>query len=106
MQIKHRSPVETILAAIAGQTDKDRLLLVHQQHRLEGSRVTLRQQTWSEGLGWSTQNSIELTPQQIAELRSALGCAPSNSLAYHRDKESDKTVNAPHQPCIVRLHSA
>ncbi len=39
----------------------------------DGSYVEIRQQSWGEGLGWFTQNSVQLEPHQVAGMRQALG---------------------------------
>lgn len=48
------------------------MLVVH-SHFADQSRIELRQQTWGEGIGWFTQNTMRLEPQQVAQLRTALG---------------------------------
>lgn len=47
-------------------------MVVH-RHAADASRVELRRQTWGEGIGWFTQNSLPLHPGQLAQLRGALG---------------------------------
>ena len=70
-------PQEVILAEIPGSCDNERLLVVHrhgQNRHGEGyTRIELRQQTWGEGIGWFTQNTMPLEPQQVGQLRGALG---------------------------------
>ncbi|MEQ8788068.1 MAG: hypothetical protein RIC55_17300 [Pirellulaceae bacterium] len=38
-----------------------------------GSHLELRQQSYAESLGWYTQSSVKIEPQQVAELRNSLG---------------------------------
>ena len=67
-------PTEVILAEIPGSSENERLAVVH-RHDASGSRIELRQQSWGEGIGWFTQTSLPLAPEQLAELRAALGGA-------------------------------
>ena len=78
---------ETVLSTIAGASDEERLLvvLIHSVavpiHSLAvlgsagASRLELRQQSWGDGVGWFTQSRVELRPDQVADLRSALGAS-------------------------------
>lgn len=63
---------ETVLATLPGSSDRDRVLVVLAM-TAEGSCVEIRQQSWGEGLGWYTQNSVQLEPHQVAGMRQALG---------------------------------
>ena len=64
---------EALLAVIPGSCDNEQLLVVH-RHSADGrSRIELRQQTWGEGVGWFTQSSVPIEPEQLAALRGALG---------------------------------
>ena len=63
---------ETILATLPGASDRDRVLVVLCQ-AAGGTHVEIRQQSWGEGLGWYTQSSVQLEPQQVAGMRQALG---------------------------------
>lgn len=67
-------PTEVMLAEIPGSSENERLAVVH-RHDATGSRIELRQQTWGEGIGWFTQTTLPLAPQQLADLRAALGGA-------------------------------
>ena len=65
---------EVTLAEIPGSTNGERMVVVH-SHFAGQSRIELRQQTWGEGIGWFTQNTMRLEPQQVAQLRTTLGGA-------------------------------
>lgn len=67
---------ETVLATLPGASDRDRVLVVLCQ-ATGGSHVEIRQQSWGEGLGWYTQSSVQLEPQQVAGMRQALGLGGS-----------------------------
>ena len=64
--------MEVNLATIDGQTSRERVLVTLCNDD-SGSRVELRQQSWGDGIGWFTQNSVSLEPKQVAQLKSALG---------------------------------
>lgn len=63
---------DVVLSTIAGATDKERLLVVLCTRSGE-SRLELRQQSFGDGIGWFTQSTVALEPNQVAELRTALG---------------------------------
>jgi|EndMetStandDraft_2_1072991.scaffolds.fasta_scaffold1349226_1 hypothetical protein len=63
---------EVVLATLPGATDHEQVAVVLSIR--EGvSHISLRHQTYGEGLGWYTQGTVELDPQQVAALRLALG---------------------------------
>lgn len=64
---------ETILATLPGETPRDQLLVVLMTSAGEPSRISMRQQSWGEGIGWYTQNTIDLGTHQVAGLRAAFG---------------------------------
>ena len=65
---------ETTLATLAADSKTERVVLVLVAES-GGSVVELRQQSWGEGVGWFTQSSVHLQPQQLAELKQTLGQA-------------------------------
>ena len=67
------NPFETTLTIIDGSSANDRLLVVLCHTIERGSRIELRQQTWGDGVGWFTQNTVPLAPEQVGPLRNALG---------------------------------
>jgi hypothetical protein len=70
---------ESVRAIIDGPSETERLILVWCHAPGQGSRLELRQQSWGEGIGWFTQQSIPLAPEQVAELRYALNGSASPS---------------------------
>ena len=75
-------PSDVVLATIPGGGDQDRLQVVL-SHDLDGrSTISLRQQSWGDGVGWFTQASLDLTPGQLRQLRT-LGGVPAVSAAGH-----------------------
>jgi hypothetical protein len=66
---------EVVLTTLPGSSDSEQVAVVLCQH--EGSsHISLRHQTYGgEGLGWYTQHSVDLEPEQVAALRLALGRA-------------------------------
>jgi len=68
---------EVTLSTIQGSDENHRLAVVLVTGvpgtALPASRVELRQQTWGEGVGWFTQTSIALEPEQVAGLKATLG---------------------------------
>ena len=62
---------ELVLAVLPGATQRERLLMV--MSATPGAALALVQQSWSETTGWFNQTSIELAPEQVAQLRASLG---------------------------------
>jgi hypothetical protein len=65
------SPI--VLATVAGNSATQRLQLLLVSLPEGGNRLELRQQSWSETVGWYTQNGVSIDPEQVAELRNSLG---------------------------------
>lgn len=66
---------EVVLAVLEAALETERTLLVHRRSTDGLSWMELRQQSWGDGVGWFTQNSVKLEPGQISQLRLALGPA-------------------------------
>jgi hypothetical protein len=73
------SPRETILAELPGTTDQQRVLVVHivDFSAAPPARLELRQQSFGPGVGWFTQSSVPLSPEQLSGLRALLGRVPA-----------------------------
>ncbi len=65
---------ECLLATLPGSCETERVVVVLVQME-DGSRISLRQQNWAEGIGWYDQKSLELEPEQYRQLRRGLGAA-------------------------------
>jgi hypothetical protein len=108
----HASP-ETVLGVLPAASDKERVLLVlvHQASDSVGShssRMELRQQSFGVGIGWFTQSSVQLEPEQVADLRNALGMtttvAPSRRPSLPR--EFSKVSARSWQPRVVHADAS
>ena len=55
-----------------------------ENRRREGSWIELRQQSWGEGIGWFTQSTIVLEPQQWAQLKTTMGVSVSRTAPVKR----------------------
>ena len=77
---------ETVLTELPGEHPDQRMLVVHivESTSLATSAVELRQQSRAEGLGWYTQSSVRLSPEQLAGFRSLLGNVPAAAAANRR----------------------
>lgn len=71
------------LAVLPSLQQADRLTVALRQLSDGGSRLVLTQQSWSEGLGWYNQNSLELSPDQVRELKAALRVETVSATARH-----------------------
>ena len=75
---------EITLANLPGSTGDNRVLLVLLNENDGSTHVELRQQSWSDSAGWFTQSTVKLDPEQVGDLRNAIGSTvaqvKSNSL--------------------------
>jgi hypothetical protein len=102
-------PSETVLTTLPS-SDVERLLVVLIQSPEHGSRMELRQQSFSKGIGWFTQSTVHLEPSQVAALRNALGSTTSPSSVKptaNRLPREFSTITPPAwQPKVVHADSA
>jgi hypothetical protein len=65
---------EITLSVLPGASEHERVVMVLCHHASSpASYVELRQQSFGAGLGWFNQSTIRLEPEQVADLRRALG---------------------------------
>jgi hypothetical protein len=95
---------ETVLSTIPA-SETERLLVVLIQAPETGSQMELRQQSFSNGIGWFTQSTVRLEPGQVAALRNALG-ASGQRPARTLPREMTKIAAAAWEPRVVRADSA
>ena len=97
------SPIETIISTLPASSQHDRVLVVMVCATGEPSRLELRQQSFSEGIGWFTQSSVQLETNQVADLKNALGtAAPARRLPREFSTLAPRTW----QPRLVQADSA
>jgi len=70
---------DVVLAVLEGSLESERALLVHCRVKTGSSLIELRQQSWGDGVGWFTQSSVQLEPDQVSQLRLALGAPKAKS---------------------------
>jgi hypothetical protein len=97
--------IETILTAIPA-SDVERLLVVLVQTKDHTSRMELRQQSFSTGIGWFTQSTVHLEPGQVAALRNALGNAGGHQASSRLPREFSKLTPTGWQPRVVAAETA
>jgi hypothetical protein len=95
---------ETVLSTIPA-SESERLLVLLIQSPESGSRMELRQQSFSNGIGWFTQSTVQLEPNQVAALRNALGTSGQRP-ARPLPREMTKIAAASWEPRVVRADSA
>ena len=93
--------MEVNLATIDGQTSGERVLVTLCNDDC-GSRVELRQQSWGDGIGWFTQNSVALHPDQVAQLKSVLAATKTP----RREVMPIQSDSAASIPFVLRADSA
>jgi hypothetical protein len=97
---------EVILSTLPAASEKDRLLLVLLQRAGESSRIELRQQSFGEGVGWFTQSTVTLEPDQVSQLRSALGMTASTRSRTNLPREFTRASTPAWEPRVVHADSA
>jgi hypothetical protein len=97
--------VETVLTTLPSSSETERLVLVLVQAVDAGSRVELRQQSFSKSIGWFTQSTVHMEPGQVAALRNALGLT-GNRTASRLPREFSTVTPAAWQPRVVHADSA
>jgi len=63
---------ETILNVFPSQDEFQRLVIAVEQEADEGSRLVLRQESFSDDVGWFIQSRVTVEPEQIAGLKMSL----------------------------------
>jgi hypothetical protein len=95
---------ETVLTEIPS-SERERLLVVLVQSADGGTHMELRQQSFSQGIGWFTQSTVGLLPGQVAALRNALG--KDHPGAGRRLPREFSTISPPTwQPRVIHADSA
>jgi len=72
---------EIVLSTLPGTCERERVCVVLVQSPTAGSYMEFRQQSFGDGVGWFTQNSVSLEPHQVAEMRSVLGTSGASASA-------------------------
>ena len=66
-------PAETVLNVFPTHDERHRLVVAVEQQEDATSRLVLRQETFSDDVGWFVQSRIAVEPEQLQGLRSSLG---------------------------------
>ncbi len=98
-------PSETVLSAVSA-SETERLLVVLMSSPDHGSRMELRQQSFSAGIGWFTQSTVRLEPGQVAALRNALGATGTQRSTNRLPREFSTIAPPTWQPRVVHADSA
>jgi hypothetical protein len=102
-----RTPAEVILSLLPAASDQERVALIMVTSFDGSSHIEMRQQSFSEGIGWFTQATVRLEPQQVADLRNALGAVvrPDSPAATAR-RSFSRVSSAGWNPRVVQADSA
>lgn len=66
---------ETILSVLQGDDELSRVVMIHRRG-FGTNAVVLRRESYSEAIGWFEQSSVEMSPDQVGQLKQALGSVP------------------------------
>jgi len=101
---------EIEIRILPGSSETERIAVVLCPAGEEGSRLELRQQSYSDGIGWFTQSTVRLEPSQVADLRSGLGmatsAAPARAKRSSLPREYATVKSSNWQPRILAADSA
>jgi hypothetical protein len=101
---------ECLLATLPSDHADERIQVVLSRAADGGSTISLVQQSWAESLGWYTQQVMNLSPDQVGELRLALGSSsakvPSNFVRERFAVAPEEVACVPFVSPSRRAHSA
>lgn len=105
-------PRETILQILESDSPTDRVAVSMVHCDVTGeSRIRLRQESFSDAVGWFTQSQIDLSSDQVGQLKSVLGPAvlkpagasgPQKPAARHRSAAAERFAE---EPAILKMPS-
>jgi hypothetical protein len=70
---------DVILAVLSDERDDERVVLVHRRE-FGNHQILLRRESFSDDVGWFEQSSVAISPDQVGQLKQALGLLPGNRL--------------------------
>ena len=93
---------ETILNVFPAADELQRLVIaVQQDEGCVSSRLVLRQETYSDDVGWFVQSWVAIEPEQVAGLKMALSSQSPGRLSSKRARSGLSRV-----PAILSLDGA
>lgn len=93
---------ETILSILPGSDEHHRVVVALHRDELGNSQMQLRQESWSQAVGWFAQSVVALAPDQIAGLRGVLGAGGQCMGAKPQRRSSNIAAGSP-GPRILRI---
>ncbi len=84
---------DVLLTVLPGHDPNKRVAVMMHREKQE-STIQLCQQTFSEAVGWFTQSSVELTPEQLSGLKNSLGGMPRSARNRRGDAPAARTILA------------
>ena len=90
---------ETILNVFPSTDDQQRLVIAVEQEAEQGSRLVLRQESFSEAIGWFIQSRVAIEPSQVAGLKMSLGATGPQQI-------TPPAADLPDSPAILRFTGA
>lgn len=86
----------TTIAIVPADRDDRRLRVSMLTKCLDGSRLRLTDETYSDAVGWFAQGHVDLSPSQVDALRTALGVPQrvGRERPQHRAASAAQTLSA------------
>lgn len=92
---------ETILNVIPDHEGSHRLVVAVEQESDRSSRLVLRQESFSDDVGWFVQSRVLIEPEQVAGLRMSLSGGKLQREQLQRCEPATREL--PRAPAILRL---
>lgn len=90
---------ETILSVLQGDHESNRIVVVHRRG-FGTSGLVLRHESYSEAIGWFEQSSVEMSPDQVGQLKQALGTVPMSRVKPPRPSVNRRFESGQHAMSI------
>lgn len=79
---------QTVLGVLPGSCPTARTLLLMRQCAEGRSTICLQNETFSEAVGWFPQSTVELSTEQVGQLKALIGQSPSPRSQFTRGATS------------------
>ena len=94
-----------VLTNLPSDHDDEQIQVVLAREACGKTTISLVQQSWAEGIGWYTQNALDLSSDQVGLLRGVLGsgAALAGASAMHADANARRfqTGDKPDEKAVV-----
>ncbi len=94
-----------VLTNLPSKHDDERIQVLLAREACGKTTISLVQQSWAKGVGWYTQNALDLSSDQVRYLRGVLGSgatlAGASALNVDADTRRFQTGDYPDEKAVV-----